>query len=102
MTGANKRRLERFFPQEANELREIARTVKTFGLPTLSTDRAVARIRQIADKIDGRTETIEQGAKGKGAKLCSAAILIAPSRLICGNVAFSSTAKRLSAAATAR
>ncbi len=43
MTGVNKRRAGRFFPQEANELREIARTVKTFGLPSLSTDRAVAR-----------------------------------------------------------
>ncbi len=68
MTGANKRRLERFFPQEANELREIARTVKTFGLPTVSTDHAVARIRQITDQIDDRTETIEQGPKGGEAK----------------------------------
>ncbi len=41
MTDA--KRAGRFFPQEADELREIARTVKTFGLPSLSTDRAVAR-----------------------------------------------------------
>ncbi len=32
MTGASKRRAGRFFPQEVDELREIARTVKTFGL----------------------------------------------------------------------
>lgn len=63
MSEATNRRAGRFFPQEACELREIARTVKTFGLPTLSTDRAVARIREIADKIDGRAETIEQGPK---------------------------------------
>jgi hypothetical protein len=68
MRSANGVRAGRFFPQEANELREIARTVKTFGLPTLSTDRAVARIRQIADQIDGRTETTEQGPKGEEAK----------------------------------
>ncbi len=68
MTGASKRRAGRFFPQEANELREIARTVKSFGLPSLSTERAVARIRQIADQIDGRAETIEQGPKGEGVK----------------------------------
>lgn len=68
MSEATNRRAPRFFPQEANELREIARTVKTFGLPTLSTDRAVARIREIADRIDGRTETIEQGPKGEGTK----------------------------------
>jgi hypothetical protein len=49
-------------------LREITRTIKTFGLPTLSTDRAVACIRQIADQIDGRTETIEQRPKGEEAK----------------------------------
>lgn len=55
----NAKRAGRFFPQEANELREIARTVKDFGLPSLSTDRAVARIRLIADRIDGRKETTE-------------------------------------------
>lgn len=68
MTGASKRRAGRFFPHEVDELQEIARIVKTFGLPTLSTDRAVARIRQIADRIDGRTETIEQGPKGEEVK----------------------------------
>ncbi len=82
MSGANKRRAGCFFPHEANELREIARTVKTFGLPTVSTDRAVARIRQIADQIDGRTETIEQGPKGgrgevmSGIYYCAAAAAI--------------------------
>ncbi len=57
-----------FFPAQARELREIAKTLKSFGLPALSTDRAVARIRQIADQIDGRAETIEQGPKGEGVK----------------------------------
>lgn len=64
MSSASKPRAERFFPAQARELREIAKTVKSFGLPTLSTDRAVARIHQIADQIDGRTETIEPGPEG--------------------------------------
>ena len=59
----NPTRAGRFFPQEANELREIAKTVKSFGLPSCSTERAVARIREIADRIDGRRHA--QCARGK-------------------------------------
>ena len=65
MTVANKRRAERVIPQEADELREIARTVKGFGLPSLSTERAVARIREIANRIDGRQGTGEPGPNGE-------------------------------------
>lgn len=63
MTDA--KRAGRFFPHEAHELREIAKTVKDFGLPLMSTDRAVERIRQIADRIDGRKGTTEQEPNGK-------------------------------------
>ncbi len=64
MSAASKRRAERIFPVQARELRQIARTVKVFGLPSLTTSRAVERIRQIADMIDGRAETVEQTSKG--------------------------------------
>ena len=57
MTDA--KRARRYFPQEADELREISKTVKSFGLPSLSTERAVERIREIADRIDGRKETTQ-------------------------------------------
>lgn len=55
----NPKRAGRVFPQEADELREIARNVKQFRLPCCSTDRAVARIREIADRIDGRKATTQ-------------------------------------------
>jgi hypothetical protein len=60
MTGANKRRAGRFFPNEAFELKQIARRLKDFGLPGPTTARAVEqRIRWIADRIDGRAEASE-------------------------------------------
>ncbi len=64
MSILDKHRAERVFPEQARELRQIARTVKTFGLPKSSTDRAIKRIRSIADQIDGRAATIEQKSKG--------------------------------------
>ena len=56
----NPKRAGRVFPQEANELQQIAKTVKSFGLPSCTTDRAVARIREIADRIDGRKVTTQK------------------------------------------
>ncbi len=66
MSAASKRRAERIFPAQAHALRQIAKSVKTFGLPSVTTNRAVERIRAIADEIDGRAETIEQPSKAGG------------------------------------
>ena len=66
MSVADKRRAGRFFPSEAHELREIARRVKVFGLPGPSTARAVESMRRIADRIDGRADTLEGSTQGEG------------------------------------
>ena len=61
----SKHRAGRSFPHQARELREIATTMKTFGLPTLSTTRAVERIRQIANEIESG-EMIERPKDWEG------------------------------------
>ncbi len=49
MNGDDKQRAKgSLFRAQARELQEIARTVKLFGLPGPTTERAVARIRPIA------------------------------------------------------
>ena len=60
MSRASKRSAADVFPAQAHELRQIARRVKAFGLPSITTARAVERIRSIADEIDGRGEPINQ------------------------------------------
>ena len=66
MSAASRRREASPFPAAAHELRQIARTMKAFGLPSVTTDRAVERIRAIADQLDGRTEIMPPGPKGEG------------------------------------
>ncbi len=51
------------FLAQARELREIARTVKHFGLPGATTDRAVAKIKRIAREIE---EPPEQRGDDRG------------------------------------
>ena len=68
MNNAGRQRAGSFFPHQARQLREIIKLLKTFGLPCLTTNRAIACIRQIADEIDDRTGTIKQGPKGKKVK----------------------------------
>ena len=60
----SKPRAGRSFPNEAYELRTIARMLRSFGLPGPSTARAVERIRRIADRADGRAETLEGSTEG--------------------------------------
>ena len=48
MNGDDKQRAKGSFRAQARELRESARTVKLFGLPGPTTERAVARIGPIA------------------------------------------------------
>lgn len=59
MSALHKRRWVPFRAQ-ASELREIARTVKHFGLPGPSTDRAVEKIRKIAQEIEAAPEEREE------------------------------------------
>ena len=69
MTGASERRAGRFFPNEAFELKQIARRLKDFGLPGPTTARAVERIRWIADRIDGRAEASRRDDHGPGERV---------------------------------
>ncbi len=58
----------RLFRAQARELREIARTVKRFGLPGPTTERAVARIRRIASEIEAGQPDQTQAGTGREAK----------------------------------
>ncbi len=60
----SKPRAGRYFPHQANELREIAKLVKSFGLPGCTTTRVVRRLKQIADEVDGKAEINEPRPQG--------------------------------------
>ena len=49
---------------QARELREIARSVKRFGLPGPTTENAVEKIRRIASEIESAPKHSEDGDDG--------------------------------------
>ena len=61
-----KPRTERYFPAEAFELRQVAREIKLFGLPSPASRRNAERLRQIADRIDCGDETADQPRDNRG------------------------------------